>query len=102
MMKHYVAKTGDSFNGTVTGVVSYGYSNYKVLTNKAELPTLVEGNTAREVTSLKADPEKLSIASYNIENFSAQNTRFKGAKNCRINYYESKTTRYYRYNRNAR
>ena len=39
----YVAKTGDSFNGTVAGVVSYGYSNYKVLTNKDQLPTLVEG-----------------------------------------------------------
>ncbi len=68
----YVAKTGDSFNGTVSGVVSYGFSNYKVLTNKDQLPTLVEGNTAREVTSLPADPDKLSIASYNIENFSAQ------------------------------
>ena len=52
--------------------MSYSYSNYKVLTNKAELPTLVDGKTAREVTSLTADPEKLSIASYNVENFSAQ------------------------------
>ena len=36
----FVTKTGDSFNGTVAGVVSYSFSNYKVLTNKAELPTL--------------------------------------------------------------
>lgn len=68
----FVTKTGDSFNGTVTGVVSYSYSNYKVLTNKAGLPLLVDGNTAREVTTLPDDSEKLSIASYNIENFSAQ------------------------------
>lgn len=68
----FVTKTGDSFNGMVTGVVSYSYSNFKVLTNKAELPTLVDGKVAREITSLPAEQEKLSIASYNIENFSAQ------------------------------
>ena len=76
----FVTKTGDSFNGTVAGVVSYGYSNYKVLTNKDELPTLVSGTTAREVTSLTADPEKLSIASYNVENFSAKTSDAKVEK----------------------
>ena len=76
----FVTKTGDSFNGTVAGVVSYGYSNYKVLTKKEELPTLVSGITAREVTSLTADPEKLSIASYNVENFSAKTSDAKVEK----------------------
>ena len=68
----FIAKTGDSFNGTVAGVVSYGYSNYKVLTNKNQLPNLVEGNTTREVTSLEADPSQLLVASYNVENFSTK------------------------------
>lgn len=68
----FVTKTGDSFNGTVAGVVSYGYSNYKVLTNKNQLPNLVEGNTVREVTSLEVDPDQLLVASYNVENFSTK------------------------------
>ncbi|MGE8080449.1 endonuclease [Peribacillus loiseleuriae] len=70
--KNYVAKTGDSFNGSVTGVVSYSFSNYKILTNKDQLPNLVDGKTTREVTALKEDSQKLSIASYNVENFSTQ------------------------------
>lgn len=70
--KDYVVKTGDSFNGSVTGVVSYSFSNYKILTNKDQLPALVDGKTAREVTSLKKDHKKLSIASYNVENFSTK------------------------------
>ena len=63
-----LVKTGDSFNGTVTGVMSYGYSNYKVLTNKAELPALVEENTAREVTSLEVDRKNYQL----LENFSTK------------------------------
>ena len=35
----YVAKMGDRFEGTIKGVVSYGFSNFKVLSNKADLPT---------------------------------------------------------------
>lgn len=76
----FVTKTGDSFNGTVAGVVSYSYSNYKVLTNKTGLPPLVDGNTAREVTTLPVDSDKLSIASYNIENFSTQTSDSKVQK----------------------
>lgn len=67
-----VAKTGDFFTSNVTGVISYGYSNFRVLTDKNKLPTLQDGGTAREVTSLSENPDKLSIASYNIENFSTQ------------------------------
>ncbi|CAH0234316.1 Extracellular ribonuclease [Peribacillus sp. Bi96] len=73
----FVAKTGDSFEGPVSGVISYGYSNYRVLTNKNQLPTLKDGGTAREVTFLEKDSDKLSIASYNIENFSTQTANAK-------------------------
>lgn len=68
----YVAKTGDHFNGSIKGVVSYSFSNYKVLSNKSDLPPLIEGPTARETTTITPDPEKLTIASYNVENFSAK------------------------------
>ncbi|MFE4708160.1 endonuclease [Peribacillus simplex] len=73
----FAAKTGDFFDGSVTGVISYGYSNYRVVTDKAQLPALKDGGTAREVTSLEKDADKLTIASYNIENFSTQTANSK-------------------------
>jgi len=78
--RNYVSKTGDSFAGDVTGVVSYGFSNYKVLTDKATLPELKDGGTKKEVTSIEADQKKLTIASYNLENFSAESADDKLTK----------------------
>lgn len=66
----FVAKMGDQFNGSIKGVMSYGYSNYKVLTKKDSLPPLVEGSNAREITSIVPADGKLTVASYNVENFS--------------------------------
>lgn len=66
----YVVKTGDSFNGTVTGVVSYGFGNYKVLVS--ELPTLVEGPNQREVSTIEKADDELTVATYNVENFTAE------------------------------
>ncbi|WP_342433038.1 5'-nucleotidase C-terminal domain-containing protein [Neobacillus sp. FSL H8-0543] len=68
---NFVAKTGDKFNGTVTGVVSYGFSNYKILTDAADLPELVEGTNQREELELEFNEDKLTVASYNVENFTA-------------------------------
>ena len=78
--ENYVAKTGDYFNGSIKGVVSYSFSNYKVLSNKSDLPKLIEGTTARETTTITPDPEKLTIASYNVENFSAKTDDAKVTK----------------------
>ena len=38
--ENYVAKMGDRFDGTIKGVVSYGFSNFKVLSKKEELPNI--------------------------------------------------------------
>ncbi len=76
----FVAKTGDHFNGSIAGVVSYNYSNYKVLTDKNELPELVKGETTRDTTTISADSEKLTIASYNVENFSSKTDDAKVTK----------------------
>ncbi len=65
--RDFVVKTGDSFNGTVTGVVSYGFGNYKVLVS--ELPQKVEGSNEREVATIVKADDELTVASYNIENF---------------------------------
>ncbi|MBM7702508.1 DUF6359 domain-containing protein [Metabacillus iocasae] len=69
--RDYVAKAGDKLNGEVIGVVSYGYSNYKVLVDEKDLPELMEGTTQREVTTIEPKEDELTVATYNMENFSA-------------------------------
>ncbi|MGM9987810.1 MAG: DUF6359 domain-containing protein [Bacillaceae bacterium] len=76
----YVAKAGDMLNGSVIGVVSYGFSNFKVLTSRQELPTLVDGKTQRETTTLVKNDKSLSIVSYNLENFSANTANTPNSK----------------------
>ncbi|MCM3574421.1 chitobiase/beta-hexosaminidase C-terminal domain-containing protein [Mesobacillus subterraneus] len=66
----FVAKMGDQFEESITGVMSYGFSNYKVLTKKETLPKLKEGSNQREITSIEPAEDKLTVASYNVENFS--------------------------------
>ncbi|MBD2461453.1 endonuclease/exonuclease/phosphatase family protein [Oscillatoria sp. FACHB-1407] len=52
---------------TVTGVVSYDFSNYEVLVSTA--PTVVQPSTLqREVTNLAANPNQLTVATFNVEN----------------------------------
>ncbi|KAF0819692.1 hypothetical protein KIS4809_1553 [Bacillus sp. ZZV12-4809] len=69
---NFVAKMGDSFKGSIQGVVSYGFSNYKVLSDADSLPEFVEGSAVREETSLDKEEDQLTIASYNVENFSTK------------------------------
>jgi 2',3'-cyclic-nucleotide 2'-phosphodiesterase (5'-nucleotidase family) len=72
--RSYVTKAGDSFDGTVTGVVSYTFSNFKILTKAADLPELVERERSNEVTTIEEEEDKLTVAAYNIENFAAADT----------------------------
>ncbi|WP_061810415.1 S-layer homology domain-containing protein [Rossellomorea vietnamensis] len=64
------AKTGDTLNGSVTGNVSYDYSNFKIRPT-GDFPEIIDGGTVREVTAITPVKEDLTIASYNIENFYA-------------------------------
>ncbi|SEN40419.1 LPXTG-motif cell wall anchor domain-containing protein [Mesobacillus persicus] len=73
--RNYVVKTGDSFNGTVTGVVSYTFQNFKILTK--ELPKKVEGDFQPTATELVKDDSKLTVANYNMENFVGTETEKK-------------------------
>ncbi len=63
-------KTGDMLEGSITGNVSYDYSNFKIRPT-GEFPTVVDGGTDRQVTSIKPKKHELTVASYNIENFFA-------------------------------
>jgi 2',3'-cyclic-nucleotide 2'-phosphodiesterase (5'-nucleotidase family)/predicted extracellular nuclease len=69
--KNFVAKAGDRFSGTVNGVVSYSFSNYKILTDSSSLPSLIPSEKKEEKVEFTKDEDKVSIASYNVENFSA-------------------------------
>lgn len=73
--------TGDQVNGPITGIVNYGYSNYKVYVDNTDVQSkIVDGGKAPDTTAITASDEKLTIASYNLENFSAQSDSEKVKK----------------------
>lgn len=74
-----VAKAGDYFNESINGVMSYSNSNYKVLLT-GTLPPIQEGETKQAVTSIDKVEDQVTIATYNIENFSATTSAAKVAK----------------------
>ena len=67
----FVAKAKDYFNENITGVVTYKNKTYKIDPNA--VPTIQDGGLTREVSKIYPSEDKLTIASYNIENFSANN-----------------------------
>lgn len=69
--KSYRAKMGDYFSGAIKGVVNYGFSNYKLMTQESSLPTLTETPIVRAATKITPAADKLMIGTYNVENFSA-------------------------------
>lgn len=70
--RDFAVKTGDKFTEPVDGVVNYGYGNYKVYAGLNEMESVFEaGDTQPEETSIEKDEEKLTVATYNVENFSA-------------------------------
>lgn len=75
--------TGDTFKGELPliGVVGYGFSNYKVYMDEADLRAVYKsGGIAPEKTTIVKDEAKLTIANYNIENFSANVSETSDAK----------------------
>lgn len=60
-------KSGDAFEGAVTGLMSYNYGNYKVLPES--FPPVKSGSVKPEVTDLEYAEDQLTVASYNVENF---------------------------------
>ncbi|ASI36372.1 endonuclease [Exiguobacterium sp. N4-1P] len=67
----YRAKSGDRFEGTIEGVMSYNYSAYKVLSKAADLPKLVTSEIDRQPTNIETGESRLTVASYNVENFAS-------------------------------
>ncbi|WP_108669390.1 DUF6359 domain-containing protein [Peribacillus acanthi] len=70
--KDFVAKTGDRFDGIVKGVMSYSFSNYKLLVDTTSMPSLTVKDIEKDRLNFEKIDSKLTIASYNVENFSAK------------------------------
>lgn len=65
-----VVTVGDSFADPLIGVVDYSFGNFKVL-NYEPLPPVTSGGVSAETTSLVATPSQLTVASFNVQNYSA-------------------------------
>jgi uncharacterized protein len=78
--KNYKAKMGDYFTGAIKGVIHYGYGNFKLMAQEPSLPKLTETPIIREVTSIVPANDKLTIATYNVENFTVSTPDAKVTK----------------------
>lgn len=58
---------GDHLTGPIVGVLTYDFANYTVL-NTQPLTGLVPGNLPREATNLTGSADKVTIATFNVEN----------------------------------
>ena len=68
-------KAKDYFTEDVTGVVTYRNSFYKL--EPTQQLTVQDGGLQRQAAQTQPSEDKLTIASYNIENFSANNAKMK-------------------------
>ncbi|WP_306010179.1 endonuclease [Bacillus sp. MMSF_3328] len=69
--RDFEVATGDKFEGPLTGVVGYSYQNYKIYAALADLEEAhIEGEAEPEQTTIVKAEDKLTVASYNLENFS--------------------------------
>ncbi|WP_347862861.1 5'-nucleotidase C-terminal domain-containing protein [Salimicrobium sp. PL1-032A] len=77
--KDVTAKTGDYFEDPITGVVNYDYSNYKIRPT-GDFPELKDGGAGEEFGTLEGSETGLSVATYNMENFSPETSPEKTAR----------------------
>ncbi len=69
--RNFEVATGDTFDGPITGVVGYSYQNFKIYVNLNEMKAKhTKGEAKPEKTTIVKAEDKLTIASYNLENFS--------------------------------
>ncbi|QGS69971.1 endonuclease/exonuclease/phosphatase [Oceanobacillus sp. 143] len=69
--RDFEVATGDKFTGPITGVVNYGFQNYKIYADLEDMQAkFVKGEATPETTTIEKEEDKLTVASYNLENFS--------------------------------
>lgn len=73
--RDFEVATGDKFNGPITGVLGYSFQNYKIYVSLNEMKAAhSKGTSTPEKTTIVKAEDKLTIASYNLENFSNNKT----------------------------
>ncbi|WP_277586723.1 endonuclease [Psychrobacillus antarcticus] len=73
--RDFEVATGDKFNGPITGVVGYSFQNFKIYVSLNEMKAAhAKGTATPEKTTIVKAEDKLTIASYNLENFSNNRT----------------------------
>ncbi|SES30740.1 chitobiase/beta-hexosaminidase C-terminal domain-containing protein [Salipaludibacillus aurantiacus] len=64
-----IAKTGDYFEESIEGVVGYNFGNFKIQPVD-DLPELIDGGAERrDETTIEFEEDKLTVATYNVENY---------------------------------
>ena len=69
------ASVGDTFAAPIVGVMDYNFGNYKIL-NFAPLPA-VNSNFTAETTNLTGNATELTVATFNVENLSPNDSQDK-------------------------
>ncbi len=64
-------EVGGTFTSPITGVLDYSFGNFKLL-NVNPLPAATTGGLEQEATILSSDTDRLTIATFNVENLDAQ------------------------------
>lgn len=66
----YDAKSGDYFTGDIVGVMGFGFGSFKLWTEESTLPLITRIEKPTVVTDIEPTEDKLTVAAYNVENFS--------------------------------
>ena len=83
--RNFAVKTGDQFTDSIPGVVNYGFGNYKVYADLEYVESVFEeGITEPKGTFIAKEEDKLTVASYNVENFSANTSYTSNEKAANI------------------
>ena len=73
--RDFEVATGDKFKGPLTGVVGYSFQNFKIYVSLNDMKAAhIKGTATPEKTTIVEAEDKLTIASYNLENFSNNKT----------------------------
>ncbi|HTG67796.1 MAG TPA: 5'-nucleotidase C-terminal domain-containing protein [Candidatus Udaeobacter sp.] len=70
-------KTGDVFSGKIVGVIQYANDLYKLMPTEA-LPAIIRSSNMQKVTDIIPEEDKLTVATFNVENFNASETEKAG------------------------
>lgn len=70
---------GDRFDGALVGVLDYSFGSYKVVLTEP-LPEVIHAALAPPVTALAGAPDRLSIATFNVENLALTSSEDKLAR----------------------